>query len=312
MKTARLNEYAKLALEQARKASANGSYGVGGVLLDKEGNILCEMQNRVFDGFRYKDPTAHGERQIVDWYFENKERKHLPEPEDCILITSLDPCLMCTGALIQAGFDKVIVIALDHFAGINSRDNYECTALEGTESQKYVVEHFAYPRVTGEESREANGADLSGVNLFNDITISTETLQGCQDAFRQNVSNVRKKRVSTAADADDVQNPAKLDSDHPIRRYLEETFGEDCFGCTWQYGDPASVITEYMDEKHPGFDGVAYFDMFGNLICLAENDPYISSKSALMKVTRKYAAARSTEPIGGYEINDYLCNPQRG
>ena len=306
-----LNEYAVRAMKQAQEASDSGTFGVGGILMDLDGNIICEMHNRVITGSRINDPTAHGERQIVDWYLANKEKEHLPEPEKCILITTLDPCVMCTGALAQVQFNKVIVVALDDYAGINWEGSADCHALDGTDCQKYVKEHFAYPEVTGEMSRKAFGADLSDLKLFSDVSVTSETLKGCQDAFGLTADAVRDKVSSSAVSLEDIQNPADLEPTHPVRKYLEESFGSDFLACTYT-GDSAEDFLNYIQKEHPGFSGVAYFDMFGNLLYLAEDDDKISTQSAFMKVTRKYAAVRNTEPIEGYEINKYLANPKYG
>jgi len=193
VKGASLEEYAIRALKQAREASDSGTFGVGGILMDLEGNVICEMHNRVIEGNRVNDPTAHGERQIVDWYLEHKEKNHLPEPDQCILITTLDPCVMCTGALAQVQFNRVIVIGLDDCAGINPNGTDECSALNGTECQTYVKEHFAYPEVKGTMSRKAFGADLSDLKLFSDTTLSSDTLKGCQEAFSLTAEAVRNK-----------------------------------------------------------------------------------------------------------------------
>lgn len=307
-----LNEYATYAMEQAKEASNLGTFGVGGILLDLDGNIICKMHNQVIKGSRTNDPTAHGERQIVDWYFENKEKEKLPEPENCILITTLDPCVMCTGALVQAGFNTVIVVALDDFAGINWEGNNECKALEGTDSQAYVREHFAYPQVVGDLSREAFGKDLSKLNVFSDITISSETLKGCEEAFSFTANDVRNKVSQASVELSDIKNPAELEPSHPIRKYLKDSFGKDFLACSWKPQDSLEDFMAYIRKEHPDFNGVAYFDMFGNLIYLAEDDESISTKSAFMNVTRKYAAIRNTEPIEGYEINEYLSNPKYG
>ncbi|MBQ3300708.1 MAG: hypothetical protein IJH04_00900 [Eggerthellaceae bacterium] len=69
---------------------------------------------------------------------------------------------------------------------------------------------------------------------------------------------------------------------------------------------------EYIQREHPGFQGVAYFDAFGNLLYLAEDDKNISTQSAFMNVTRKLAAVRNAEPIEGHEINEYLHHPKYG
>ena len=54
----------------------------GGLLLDQYGNVLKSLQNNVVrDGLIF-DPTAHGERQLVDWYFaERAKGRELPPPE---------------------------------------------------------------------------------------------------------------------------------------------------------------------------------------------------------------------------------------
>ncbi len=307
-----LDAFAVRAMKQAQQASDSGTFGVGGILMDLDGNIICEMHNQVIKGNRTNDPTAHGERQIVDWYLENKDKDNLPEPENCILITTLDPCVMCTAALAQVQFNRVIVVALDDYAGINWKGNDECSALDGTDCQKYVKGHFAYPEVTGDLGRKAFGADLSDLNLFSDITIDSETLKGCQEAFSLTADEVRSKVSAASVDPADIQNPAQLKPTHPIRKYLEESFGSDFLACSWTFGNSADDFTEYIQKEHPGFNGVAYFDLFGNLLYLAEDDEDISTQSAFMKVTRKLAAVRNTEPIEGYEINEYLSNPKYG
>lgn len=307
-----LNEYAALAMEQAQVAADSGTFGVGGILMDLNGHIICKMHNQVIKGNRINDPTAHGERRIIEWYLENKEKEKLPEPENCILITTLDPCVMCTGALAQVQFHTVIVIALDDYAGINWDGSGECSALDGTDCQTYVKEHFAYPQVTGDLSREAFGKDLSELNLFSDITISSEIVSGCQEAFSLTADHVRDKVSSASVELADMKNPANLQRSHPIRKYLEASFGSDFLACSWNPQNPADEIVAYIQKNHPGFHGVAYFDMFGNLLYLAEDDNSITTRSAFMNVTRKYAAVRNTEPIDGYEINEYLSNPQYG
>lgn len=307
-----LEEYAVRAMKQAQEASDSGTFGVGGILMDLDGNVICEKHNQVIKGTRVNDPTAHGERQIVDWYFENKEKENLPEPENCILITTLDPCVMCTGAICQAKFNKVIVIALDDYAGINWQSNDDCIALEGTDWQQYVKEHFAYPEVTGDLAREAFGATLSDLKLFSDYTVSSETLKGCKDAFDLTAADVRDKVSSASVELDDIKNPADLEPSHPIRKYLEESFGSDFLACAWMPGDSADDFLKYIEKEHPGFDGVAYFDIFGNLLYLAGDHESISTQSAFMNTTRKLAAVRNTEPIEGYEINEYLSNPKYG
>ena len=64
------------------------------------------------------DPTAHGERQLVYWYLANRDNLGLPDAADLTVVTSLDPCVMCTGALLTAGLNAATV-GRDTFSGIN-------------------------------------------------------------------------------------------------------------------------------------------------------------------------------------------------
>ncbi|CAN0301824.1 unnamed protein product, partial [Phaeothamnion confervicola] len=58
------------AVEAAREAAATGTFGVGGVLVGPQGEVLAVSRNHVICQGAVADPTAHGERQLVDWYFQ--------------------------------------------------------------------------------------------------------------------------------------------------------------------------------------------------------------------------------------------------
>ncbi|MBQ3300707.1 MAG: hypothetical protein IJH04_00895 [Eggerthellaceae bacterium] len=62
----------------------------------------------------------------------------------------------------------------------------------------------AYPEVTGSLSRKAFGADLSDLNLFSDSAISSETLEGCQEAFNLTAGDVRDRVSSTSVELADI------------------------------------------------------------------------------------------------------------
>ncbi|NER99436.1 MAG: nucleoside deaminase, partial [Symploca sp. SIO1B1] len=129
------DEAASIVLNQAMQAAAQGTFAVGGAIIDNAtGKVIHKMHNNVLkkldttgQAFTY-DPTAHGERQLVYWYYENKAKLNLPEPEQLTIVTTLDPCAMCTGTLLTAGFN-VGVIAMDDFAGINCDDNFSFNTL---------------------------------------------------------------------------------------------------------------------------------------------------------------------------------------
>ena len=133
---ANISDIAKSTLDAASQAASAGTFGVGGILLDNlTGEIIHSMRNRVIERLQYTnssgvkiqgasfplDPTNHGERQMVSWYYENRGILNLKAPQDYTIATSLDPCAMCSGSLITAGFN-VAVIAPDPEAGTNWTD----------------------------------------------------------------------------------------------------------------------------------------------------------------------------------------------
>ena len=128
-KTIDIQAAVAIAAAEAMAAKTQGTFGVGGVLLDGAGNVLQSMHNNVVRQGLVFDPTAHGERQLVDWYFaERAKGAPLPPPGELTIVTSLDPCCMCTGAILAAGFN-VVVAAPDVKAGINYDGSATFTAL---------------------------------------------------------------------------------------------------------------------------------------------------------------------------------------
>lgn len=81
-----------LVANQAILASQQGTFAVGGCIVDNQtGNVLAALHNNVLMPFPNStvqppflphDPTAHGERQLVDWYFANRQSLGLPPPSN--------------------------------------------------------------------------------------------------------------------------------------------------------------------------------------------------------------------------------------
>src|SRR5262245_39218321 len=105
---------ARLAVEAARL----GTFGVGGLLADDAGRVVAMARNAVVVGGRVHDPTAHVERQLIDWYFATG-RRDVP-PSALTIVTSLEPCMMCAGSILRAGF-KCVSLADDEAAGVGIR-----------------------------------------------------------------------------------------------------------------------------------------------------------------------------------------------
>lgn len=100
----------RLALAEADRAAQQGDVPVGAIILDSEGDLLAEGRNR---RELEADPTGHAE---VDALRRASTRLKHWRIEGTLYVT-LEPCLMCAGALINARIKRVVYGALDLKAG---------------------------------------------------------------------------------------------------------------------------------------------------------------------------------------------------
>jgi tRNA(adenine34) deaminase len=99
------------ALALARRAGAGGDVPVGAVVVDATGSIVGEGRNlREATG----DPTAHAEVVALRAAAASLATWNL---EGCTLVVTLEPCLMCAGALLQARISRLVFGAWDDKAG---------------------------------------------------------------------------------------------------------------------------------------------------------------------------------------------------
>ena len=100
----------RLALEEARRCARHGDVPVGAVVvrrsvaLSRAGNAQELTQ----------DPTAHAEVIALRGATGEIRSWHL---EGCTLYVTLEPCAMCTGAVLLARLDRVVFGATDPKAG---------------------------------------------------------------------------------------------------------------------------------------------------------------------------------------------------
>ena len=103
-------EAMRAALEEAKAAAAHGDVPVGAVVLRNGGIIARRHNERELTG----DPTAHAEvlalrdaAAVVDsWRLD-----------DCTLVVTLEPCLMCAGAVLSSRIGTLVFGAADLKAG---------------------------------------------------------------------------------------------------------------------------------------------------------------------------------------------------
>lgn len=101
----------RLALAEASSALATGDVPVGAVIVGTDGRILGTGRNR---REARHDPTAHAEIEAIraataathDWRLEG-----------ATLVVTLEPCVMCAGAILAARIPTVVFGAWDEKAG---------------------------------------------------------------------------------------------------------------------------------------------------------------------------------------------------
>jgi tRNA(adenine34) deaminase len=93
--------YMKLALQEAKKAYEKDEVPVGAVLV-MNNQIIAKAYNQVE---LLKDATAHAEILALTSAFDSLGSKYLPE---ATLYVTVEPCLMCAGALNWSKIGKIV------------------------------------------------------------------------------------------------------------------------------------------------------------------------------------------------------------
>lgn len=114
----------RLCIEDARRARATGDVPVAALVIDANGEIIGQARNeREATG----DPTAHAEvlairraaatRQGVAAEAGDEHPNTDWRLDDCTLVVTLEPCVMCAGAILAARIPVVVFGAWDEKAG---------------------------------------------------------------------------------------------------------------------------------------------------------------------------------------------------
>ena len=93
--------FMKMALKEAEKAFEEGEVPVGAVVVIG-GKIISRGYNMVE---KLNDPTAHAEIIALTSAFNSLGSKYLP---DATLYVTVEPCLMCAGALHWSKIGKIV------------------------------------------------------------------------------------------------------------------------------------------------------------------------------------------------------------
>lgn len=144
----RLDEkYMRRCLELAAEAAADGEVPVGAVIV-RGAEIVAEARNRTR---AEASPLAHAEMLALGIAFDQARREDSGSPSargahpagripDATLYCSLEPCFMCTGALLHARVSRIVFAAADPKFGAcgslaclpeDSRLNHRCPVRGG-------------------------------------------------------------------------------------------------------------------------------------------------------------------------------------
>src|SRR5829696_8729218 len=106
--------YMMMALKEARRAFDAGEVPVGAVIL-QQGKVIGKGYNQVE---QLTDPTAHAEIIALTSAFNYLGSKYLP---DATIYITIEPCLMCAGALYWSKIKRIVYGAQDEKNGYSTK-----------------------------------------------------------------------------------------------------------------------------------------------------------------------------------------------
>lgn len=102
--------YMKMALDEAHKAAVQGEVPIGAVVVSK--NTVIGRGHNLTETLC--DVTAHAEMQAITAAANYLGAKYLP---DCTLYVTVEPCVMCAGAIGWAQISRVVYGSSDEKRG---------------------------------------------------------------------------------------------------------------------------------------------------------------------------------------------------
>jgi len=146
-------DFMKIALEEAESGYRRGEVPVGAVLV-REGVVLAQAHN---SPIATNDPSAHAEMLVLRQAGEKLGNYRLAGTE---LYVTIEPCIMCAGAIVHARVERVIFGAHDPKFGAvvslynildDNRLNHQVKITEGIlkeECGEIISRFFKEKRVT--------------------------------------------------------------------------------------------------------------------------------------------------------------------
>jgi tRNA(adenine34) deaminase len=141
--------FMRQALKEAQMARDEDEVPVGAIVVTNEGKQIIARAHNLTE--RLSDITAHAEMQAITSAAENIGGKYL---KNCTLYVTLEPCVMCAGALYWSQIDRIVFGAKDEKrgAGLHQHIYHPKTKVEGglleKECSELLVNYFKQKRST--------------------------------------------------------------------------------------------------------------------------------------------------------------------
>lgn len=94
-----MDKFLQMAIDEAKKAQAEGDYPYGSVLV-RGGGILAVGRNHMNT---HNDPTSHAEIEVI------RAAGLQLTYADTVMYASAFPCIMCAGPIVMLGIPEVVV-----------------------------------------------------------------------------------------------------------------------------------------------------------------------------------------------------------
>lgn len=308
----------------ASRAASTGTFGVGAILVaNKTGEVLDHAANAVVgnpggDRKMTRDPTAHGEMQLIRRYFEARNAgRDLPDPGNLTIVTSTEPCAMCSGAVMVSGFN-VGIVSLDPEAGIGGCGTQRFRQLPPNIAES-VAARFGYYAVAGLRTFLGSTEVIFGEESRTK-PISRSVHDACEKTFQESLAPAMRTVNESRGDGEgqaagdpnlypDVrEKPDNRPGSIPARESVDLAKPDD------------EVITLLRTMFHgsPGSSGAwALLDAPGNLIAAsAGSEPEDPTCTGLVKIVRDYSELRfrlASRLEKGHDLsNERLHHPKFG
>jgi len=143
-----MDKFMQAAIDEAKKGRDTGGIPIGSVLV-KEGKIIGAGHNQ---RVQQNDPMAHAEIDCL------KQAGRVGSYKDMTLYSTLMPCYLCAGAVVQFGIKRVIVGEDTTFPGAEAfmkEHGVEVTNLQSQECIDLMTTFIEqYPKLWNEDIGE--------------------------------------------------------------------------------------------------------------------------------------------------------------